>query len=315
MIAQHMETLNEIFDTQNIMFDDINIDGVFNLGDPTAFTAGSQTNADTLTQSQMLKAFDNDKFVDSQVPEIEGLAEAEVFEYLPMEDKPHGTRLLNSIWSYRCKCRPDGSLLKHKSRICVDGSRQQHGIDYWDTYCPVVHWSTVRMMLVLSAILGLKSRQVDYTQAFPQAPLDDPVFMRIPQGWSYDATLKRLVQSDDPAHSDCDHYIRLRRNLYGCKQAARNWYLHLKAGLEQRGFVPSKIDPCLYIRKDCIIALYTDDCLIFANDDSTIDELCESLSSDFLLKDEGELRTSSAFALARLLMLTNRFTTPCLNLV
>jgi hypothetical protein len=127
------------------------------------------------------------------------------------------------------------------------------------------------MVLVLSAIT---SRQVDYTQAFPQAPLDDPVFMRIPQGWRFDPVAKKLIQFDDPKSIDHSHFIRLKRNLYGCKQAARNWYLCLKAGLEARGFVSSKIDPCLYICTDCLIALYTDDCLIFANDDSTVDRLC-----------------------------------------
>ena len=59
----------------------------------------------------------------------------------------------------------------------MDGSQQQYSIDYWETYAPVVHWSTIWMVLILSAFLWLKSWQVDYTQAFPQAPLDDDVVM------------------------------------------------------------------------------------------------------------------------------------------
>ena len=118
------------------------------------------------------------------------------------------------------------------------------------------------MVLILSAILSLKSCQVNYTQAFPQAPLDDPIFMRIPQGWTYNPMQQQIVQSDDPKSIDRDYFICLQCNLYGYKQAAQKWYLHLKASLEARGFIPSKIDPCLYIRNDCIIALYTDDCLI-----------------------------------------------------
>jgi hypothetical protein len=73
----------------------------------------------------------------------------------------------------------------------------------------------------------------------------------------------------------------------------------LKAGLEAQGFIASKIDPCLYIQKDCIIALYTDDCLIFANDDSTMDDLCKSLSSNFLLKDEGDIKDFLGFRLSK----------------
>ena len=166
-----------IIDQQNVAFD-----GSFNIDNPIAFATGAKNNPDILSQGQMLKATDREKFITSQLPEIQGLVDADVFEYRSMADLPPRARLLNAIWSYHCKHRPDGYLLKHKSRICADGSQQQYGIDYWETYAPVIHWSTIRMVLVLSALLRLKSRQVDYTQAFPQAPLDDDIFMRIPQG-------------------------------------------------------------------------------------------------------------------------------------
>ena len=246
-LAIDFSALHDIINQQNRIHDGLSFEGIFNLRDPHTFAAGSQTNPNILTQSQMFKAADHKDFIESQVSEIDGLIKAGVFEYLQMNELPLATRLLNAIWSYHQKCQPDHSLLKHKSRICIDGSKQQHGIDYWDTYSPVVHWSTIQMVLVLSAILGLKSCQVNYTQAFPQAPLDDPIFMQIPQGWTYDPMQQQIVQSDDPKSIDQDYFIRLQCNLYGCKQAAQNWYLHLKASLEARGFVPSKIDPCLYI--------------------------------------------------------------------
>jgi hypothetical protein len=173
--------------------------------------------------------------------------------------------------------------------MCVDGSRQRLGVDYWETYAPVVHWSTVRMVLVLKAMLGLKSKQIDYTQAFPQAPLEDPVFMKIPQGWYFDTEANSIKQSDDPFYVDHHNFSRLRRNLYGCKQAARNWYLHLKEGLIQRGFTQSKIDPCLYLRKDIMIVIYTDDCIILSHDSKTIDDFCDDLSKDFALTSEGDI--------------------------
>ena len=135
--------LHDIINQQNRMHDGLSFEGIFNLRDPHAFAAGSQTNLDILTQSQMFKAADHKNFIESQVPEIDGLVEAGVFEYLQMNELPQDTRLLNAIWSYHRKCQPDHSLLKHKSCICVDGSKQQHGIDYWDTYSPVVHWSTI----------------------------------------------------------------------------------------------------------------------------------------------------------------------------
>jgi hypothetical protein len=76
-----------------------------------------------------------------------------------------------------------GHVLKHKSRLYVDGSQQEFGEEYWDVYAPINSWTTIRLLLILLSILDLKQRQVDYAQAFPQAPLDDPVIMRMPQGW------------------------------------------------------------------------------------------------------------------------------------
>jgi Reverse transcriptase (RNA-dependent DNA polymerase) len=70
---------------------------------------------------------------------------------------------------------PDGSIRKLKARFCVRGDRQREGIDYFDTYAPVVNWQTVRLMLVLSIILGLATKQADNTAAFVHAPIDrDP---------------------------------------------------------------------------------------------------------------------------------------------
>jgi hypothetical protein len=146
-------------------------------------------------------------------------------------------------------------------------------------------------MLILSTFLNLKTHQVDYTQAFPQALLDDPVFMRIPQGWYVDHTDGQLQQHNDPKYNDSTHYLQLKRNLYGCKQAARNWFNHLTKGLLQLGFTQSKTDSCLFIKQDCILVIYVDDCLIFAKDNSTIDNLIQFLSKSFLLQDVGDVST------------------------
>jgi hypothetical protein len=117
------------------------------------------------------------------------------------------------------KHSPIGKILKHKAHLCIEGSQQEHGRDYWEVYTPVVCWQTIRLLLLLSTILDLKGRQVDYTQAFPHAPLEDPVYMHMPQGWFMDEN-GNLIQHPDPKYHDKDHYIQLKHNLYGCKQAA-----------------------------------------------------------------------------------------------
>jgi len=100
----------------------------------------------------------------------------------------------------------------------------------------------------------------------------------------------KLTPHTDPKHHDTTHFIRLKKNLYGCKQAARNWFQFLKQGILAQGFTQSAIDPCLFLRSDCIMVIYTDDCLIFAQEDSTIDQLIASLSKTYMLEDQGDVQ-------------------------
>jgi hypothetical protein len=167
----------------------------------------------------------------------------DIFSYQLTSELPLNAKLL---WSHCHKWHPTVQLLKHKSLLFVDGSQQLLGRDYWDTYAPVVQWLTICLVLLLATILNLKSHQVDYTHAFPQAELSDPVFMHLPQGWhiSQDGSLQ---PHNDPKYNGTSHFIKLKCNLYGCKQATRNWFQHLNQGILAKGFTQSKVDPCLYL--------------------------------------------------------------------
>jgi len=279
--------------------DDGSEDGVFNIDNPLIFNSmlskmegkpqhliynslldSMNNKEDILTQGQMLKTEDRAKFEEAQEPEIQGLEEMGVFEYMKMQDLPHKAKLLNAIWSYRRKRRPDGTLLKYKARLCADGSRQQKGVDYEESFAPVVGWSTVRMMLTIAAILNLQMRQIDFIQAFPQADCSEDTYMRLPAGWDV-----------KDADGNSQHCIRLKKNLYGTVTGARNWYKKLAAGLIARGFHQSVVDPCLFLRGDCMVVVYTDDCICFSKSTDTATRLIEDLKADgFLLKDEGDAK-------------------------
>ena len=83
--------------------------------------------------------------------------------------------ILPSTWAFRCKMYPDGSVCKLKARFCARGDKQVKGIDYFDTFAPVINWTTVRLMLILALILNLSTCQVDYVAAFVHSPIDrDP---------------------------------------------------------------------------------------------------------------------------------------------
>jgi Reverse transcriptase (RNA-dependent DNA polymerase) len=90
-------------------------------------------------------------------------------------DREDWMYVLPSTWAFRCKRYPDGTVRKLKARFCVRGDRQLEDVDYFVTFAPVVDWITVRLMLVLSILLDLSTKQINYTAAFAHAPIDrDP---------------------------------------------------------------------------------------------------------------------------------------------
>ena len=121
-----------------------------------------------------------------------------IFEIVPKSKVPIYQKVLCAIWSHRHKTKPTGKVYCHRSQVCADGSRQTAGIDYNETYSPVVQWSTTRILLILAQLKGFKTRQVDYVQAFPQAPLEnEEVFMDIPAVFYYkdsDSTQKFVLR-------------------------------------------------------------------------------------------------------------------------
>jgi hypothetical protein len=204
-------------------------------------------------------------------------------------DKEDWMNVLPSTWAFKCKRFPDGTVRKLKAIFCVRGDRQKEGVDYFDTFAPVVSWHTVRLMLVLSVILNLATKQVDYTAAFVHAPIDIPpnyndmsedekqrtgVFVNMPRGF----TQARKV-------------LKLQKSLYGLKQAPRNFFMFLKEKLENIGFRSQQdLDPCLFISDRVICLVYVDDTLFYSPKESWIDEVIQQLRTNGMdLEVEGEV--------------------------
>ena len=191
-------------------------------------------------------------------------------------DRSTDMNVLPSTWAFKCKRFPDGLVRKLKARFCVRGDCQIDGIDVFDTYAPVVSWTTVRLLLILSVVLKLKTKQVDYTAAFVQAELDESeqVYVEMPKGFKKQGKV-----------------LKLNRALYGLRQSPRTWFEHLKEKLMSTavGFQQSPNDPCLFYTKDVLCVVYVDDCLFFSPSDeaieSTFDRMRES-GLDFNIEED-----------------------------
>ena len=264
-------------------------DNTLNALHPMVLMAGKENN-ETFTFQQMLKEKDCPDFVQAMKKEVDDHEIRGHWQVVPRNHKPPGEKSILAIWAFKRKRFPDGRLNKHKARLCAHGGMQQWGINYWETYSPTVNWISVRFLLTVAEILQLETQAIDFVLAFPQADLDVPVYMELPAGMEIEGQPK-------------SHLLLLKKNLYGLKQASFNWHKKLKTALEERNFVESLSDPCVFIRDNMIILTFVDDCILISKDKSVIQEFILSLSNgpeNFDFTDEGTLSQYLGVDIARL---------------
>jgi hypothetical protein len=272
-----------------------NEDGTCNFLHPaSAFLIN--TEKDTLHYGEMLQAADRPNFVEAMQKEVTGLTD--ILEVVPRSSLPHDAKPLPAVWAFHRKRNPDWSISKWKARLNAHGGRQQHGVNYWETYAPVVNWSTVRLVIILSLLNGFHSRQVDFIQAYMQAPLECPIYIEVPAGYGVQDGKLHFVGENHKA-TDRQFALRLRRNIYGLKQAGRSWYMHLQDVLSTMNFRQSKVDKCLFIRADCMLLLYVDDCLIFSPSKTVLDSVIQALGAKFRITIEDEVTTYLGLEVSR----------------
>jgi len=146
--------------------------------------------------------------------------------------------VIKLTWAFKCKRYPDGLIKKFKAKFCARGDMQLEGVDFFETYAPVVQWTTICLMLILEVLLDLKSKQGDITCAFLHANFDknEKVYVEMPRGFEqYDKRGKPRI-------------LKLRKTLYGLRQSPRAFWEYLTEKFKACGIKQSSLDPCLFIR-------------------------------------------------------------------
>ena len=251
--------------------------------EPTALAASSDP--DNLYMHEAMRQPDKKEFIKAMKKEVSAHEDNKHWELTKRSDIPSQHKVLPSVWAMKRKRRiATREVYKWKARLNIHGGKQEKGINYWETYSPMVTWNSIRTFLILAIINNWKTRQIDFVLAYPQADVECDMYMEIPRGF-------QLPTGQNPK----EYALKLKRNLYGAKQASRVWAQHLTKGLIARGFTQSKVDECVYYRGSMILLAYVDDCIIISPSDDDIDEVIESLKQPtadtraFDMTDEGEL--------------------------
>lgn len=192
---------------------------------------------------------------------------------------PRNVNIISGKWVFRHKHRPDGTLERYKARWVVSGFRQRAGVDFTDTFAPIVKSGMIRTVLQLAVSRVWTVHQLEVSNAFLHGHLAEQVYCQQPIGFV------------DAAHPD--HVCLLSRSLYGLKKAPRAWYQRIIAFLHQLGFQATRFDASLFVFSHstalAYLLLYVDDIIFTASSAKLLAQLTAHLSAEFALKDLGAL--------------------------
>lgn len=213
----------------------------------------------------------------SMEQELESFKKNDAWELV---DKPSDSTIVQSKWVFKKKYDSVGNV-RYRARLVAKGFSQKAGIDYHETFSPVLRYTTLRLLFSLAVKLDLDIRHLDVTTAFLNGFLNESVYMQKP-------VFFKDCKGDD------NKVLKLKRAIYGLKQSSRAWYQRVNDYLVSLGYMKSKYEPCLFTKFEgnvkVIIALFVDDFFIFYNCKMATSQLIQDLSSQFQIKDLGQIK-------------------------
>lgn len=205
--------------------------------------------------------------------ELTALEQTSTWELLPL---PIRKKAIGCKWVFKVKLKADGSLKRLKARLVAKDFTQKYGIDNAETFSPVVKMAIIRCLLAVAASRKWHIHQLDINNAFLHGTLEEEVYMKALEGY----------------HNPAQHVCRLKRSLYGLKQASRQWFARLHDELIAQYYIQSKNDYSLFISSSSpftIAAIYVDDIILAGSDFTAIDNLKTHLHTVFCIKYFGKL--------------------------
>jgi hypothetical protein len=175
---------------------------------PITFSATSDP--DTMYWHQVMQEPDKAEFLKAAVSEVKSHVDNHDFTLMRRDELPKSTRVLAAVWSVKRKRRIlTRAIYKWKARLNCHGGKEEHRINFWETYSPVVNWYSIQLFLIISIMKGWETRQIDFVLVFPQADIEYDIYMEVP---SVGFDLKQKKK---------DLCLKLWKNINGTKQAGR----------------------------------------------------------------------------------------------
>ena len=218
--------------------------------------------------------------------ELENLKTAGTWEVV---ERPEGTNVVDSKWVFRLKKDAEGRVVKWKARLVARGFTQIYGVDYFETFAPVARLASIRTILAIAARNYWEIDMFDFHSAYLNGVLDEDIYMEQP-----------------PYHEEKDrsHYVvKLKKSLYGLKQAGRKWYDSLRHSLAEVGLTRSAADPAVFYARVgvdiVVLAIHVDDTTITGSATKLIKEFKGRIHDKFEITDLGPVSSLLGLVIER----------------
>ncbi|KAL6327955.1 hypothetical protein AAG906_031299 [Vitis piasezkii] len=230
---------------------------------------------DPISFSQAMESDDSSKWMEAMNEELKSMAHNGVWDLIEL---PNNCKPVDCKWVFKTKRNAKGNIERFKARLVAKGFTQKEGIDYKDTFSPVSKKDSLRIIMALVAHFDLELHQMDVKTTFLNGNLDEDIYMEQPEGF---------VKKGN------EHLVsKLKKSIYGLKQASRQWYIKFNNTITYFGFKENIVDKCIYLKvsgsKFIFLILYVDDILLASSDLGLLRETKEYLSKNFHMVDMGE---------------------------
>ena len=192
--------------------------------------------------------------------------------------RPADANVVSCRWVFTIKYNPDETVNRYKARLVVRGFSQVQGIDYEETFSPIVRVNSIGIFLSMAVNYAWPLHQLDVSNAFLYGDLTECVYMEQPPGYSIEG--------------ENDKVCLLRRALYGLKQSPRAWFEKFSALVSDRELVACDVEPTVFRKitsTGCVIlAVYVEDMIITESDYAGILDIKAFLQHHLDIRDLGE---------------------------
>ena len=192
---------------------------------------------------------------------------------------PNSIKPVGCEWVYKRKRGIDRNVETFKVRLVAKRyTQKKKGIDYDETFSPVAMLKSIKIFLSIAAHYDYEIWKMDVKIAFLNGNLEEETYMMQSEGFI----------SKNQEHMVC----KLKRSIYGLKQASRSWNIRFDQVIKSFGFEQNLDEPCVYKRhRDKVViflVLYVDDILLIGNDIGVMSSVKVWLLSQFDIKDLGK---------------------------